>query len=117
MKYVKMLGLLAVAAAALMAFTGTAAATQVTSPAGTLYTGKITATSSNSELHGAFISVSCTSSHVEGDVDSHGISGLNAVGIFDGGALPADHALTATLGHQPALATALTNQGATRPAQ
>ena len=42
MKYVKMLGLLAVAAAALMAFAGTASATTVTS-GGVTYTGEIAA--------------------------------------------------------------------------
>lgn len=43
MKYVKMLGLLAVAAAALMAFAGTASAgsVTVTSPSGTYYTGAV----------------------------------------------------------------------------
>lgn len=43
MKYVKMLGLLAVAAAALMAFAGTASATTITSPEGTKYTGTLKA--------------------------------------------------------------------------
>jgi hypothetical protein len=70
MKYVKMLGLLAVAAAALMAFVGTASATTVTSSAGT--TPTIKAESTNSELHGAFITVKCEESIVEGGVDSHG---------------------------------------------
>ena len=71
MKYVKMLGLLAVAAAALMAFAGTASATNLTSPEGTTYTGEITATSSNSELDGAFVTVKCHS-HIQGHVTSHG---------------------------------------------
>jgi hypothetical protein len=72
MKYVKMLGLLAVAAAALMAFAGTASATILTSPEGTTYTGSIVATSSNSELDGAFVTVKCGSSTAEGTVESHG---------------------------------------------
>ncbi len=72
MKYLKMLGLLAVAAAALMAFAGSAAATVATSPKGTVYTGKYVATSSNSELHGSFVTVKCGHSLVEGKVEQHG---------------------------------------------
>jgi hypothetical protein len=74
MKYVKMLGLLAIAAAALMAFAGSASATTLTSPTGTTYTGKITAESHNgpTTLHGSFVSVSCQKSHVEGQVEKHG---------------------------------------------
>jgi hypothetical protein len=72
MKYIKMLGLLAVAAAALMAFAGTASAVQLTSPAGTTYTGKIKASSTDSVLHGSFTSVSCAEAGVEGEVESHG---------------------------------------------
>jgi hypothetical protein len=72
MKYVKMLGLLAVAAAALMAFAGTASATTVTSPEGTLYTGTIHAESSNSKLHGSFITVECSGSTVHGKSLTHG---------------------------------------------
>ena len=72
MKYVKMLGLLAVAATALMAFAGTASATILTSPEGTLYTGNIAATSTNSELHGAFVTVKCSHSEAKGKVEEHG---------------------------------------------
>jgi hypothetical protein len=72
MKYVKMLGLLAVAAAALMAFAGTASATTVTSPTGTTYTSTIKASAGTTELHGSFITVSCKKSTVEGSVESHG---------------------------------------------
>lgn len=43
MKYLKMLGLLAVAAAALMAFAGSASATTITSPEGVPYTGPVIA--------------------------------------------------------------------------
>ena len=70
MKYVKMLGLLAVAAAALMAFAGTATAASVTSSEGT--TPNIVASSTNSELDGAFVTVKCGTSTVEGNVESHG---------------------------------------------
>lgn len=80
MKFVRMLGLLAVAAAALMAFAGSASATTVTSPTGTAYTGTITAESQGAtELHGAFTSVSCEASHVAGSIESQG-SGKTASG-------------------------------------
>jgi hypothetical protein len=73
MKYIKMLGLLAVAAAALMAFAGTAAATVLTSPHGTVYTGKIEAESEKTtSLHGSFTTVSCAHSTVVGKVEEHG---------------------------------------------
>jgi hypothetical protein len=72
MRYIKTLGLLAVAAAALMAFAGTASATSLTSPAGTTYTSTISATSTNSTLHGSFITVTCKHSAVTGKVESHG---------------------------------------------
>ena len=81
MRYIKMLGLLAVAAAALMAFTGTASAALATSPANTPYTGTIKATSTHSELHGAFISVTCTHSAVEGKIESHGIVNKKTVPV------------------------------------
>jgi hypothetical protein len=75
MKYVKMLGLLAVAAAALMAFAGTASATSLTSPTGTGTTGPIHAVSEgHATLHGpegTGLEVSCPST-VEGSVTSHG---------------------------------------------
>ena len=72
MKYVKMLGLLAMAAAALMAFAGTASASTLTSPKGTTYTGNITATSTNSKLHGSFVTVECSHSEAKGKVEEHG---------------------------------------------
>lgn len=74
MKYGKMLGLLAVAAAALMAFVGTASATQLTSPSGTVYTSTISATAGVTELHGSFVTVKCNKSSVSGSVEGHGTS-------------------------------------------
>lgn len=85
MKYVKMLGLMAVAAAALMAFAATASATTLTSPTGTIYTGKIHAEVDTNEgalaptLDGAFSTVNCKKSTVEGTVESHG-AGVTAGG-------------------------------------
>lgn len=73
MKYAKMLGLLAVAVAALMAFAGTASATTLTSPSGTTYTSTIKSSSEGTtSLHGPFTTVSCTASTVEGKVEKHG---------------------------------------------
>jgi len=73
MKHVKILGLLAVAAAALMAFAGTASADTATSPVGTTYTGQITA---SSEGHLVFdnpiAKIECSSS-LTGTVTGHGI--------------------------------------------
>lgn len=77
MKYVKMLGLLAMAAAALMAFAGTASATTITSDTGS--TPTINAESVGyATLHNAVGSISCKSS-VTGAVASHG-AGVPASG-------------------------------------
>jgi hypothetical protein len=81
MKYMKMLGLLAVAAAALMAFVGTASAT-VTST-GAIYTGNIHAHSSNTSLDGS-VKVSCTGSTVEGYVNNGSTTGSVSVLTFTG---------------------------------
>ncbi|HEX5988908.1 MAG TPA: hypothetical protein VFY75_01675 [Solirubrobacterales bacterium] len=73
MKYVKILGLLAVAAA-LMAFAGTASATTVTSPVGTSYGTEKTlhATAGLTELHGEAFSVNCKTSTVAGKIEVNG---------------------------------------------
>ena len=84
MKYAKMLGLLAVAAAALMAFAGVASATTLTSPSGTTYTSTIKATSEGTTtLHNSSlgIAVSCEESTVEGKVEKHG-SGVTVPATF-----------------------------------
>jgi len=70
MKYVKMLGLLAVAATALMAFASTASAT-LTSPPGTKYGGEIIATSTNFQLDGT-VDVTCGHSEVKAKPSSAG---------------------------------------------
>ena len=70
MKYIKMLGLLAVAASALMAFAGSASATEITSSTGS--TPKIIAHSvGHVTLHNAVGTISCNST-VEGTVTAHG---------------------------------------------
>jgi hypothetical protein len=66
MKYVKMLGLLAVAAVALTSFAGSASAT-ITSPAGTAYTGNLQMTATNMTFHTGQ-TVSCGHSVIEGSV-------------------------------------------------
>ena len=70
MKYLKMLGLLAVTAVAMMGFAGSASAT-FTSPTGTEYTGEITASAESSLLLEAGISVTCTESSVKGEITSN----------------------------------------------
>lgn len=83
MKYVKMLGLLAVAVAAMSAFAATASATQLTSPTGTTYTKTITAVNEgNVSLDGAFVTVTCEESHVEGTVTQHG-AGVTVKGTIE----------------------------------
>ncbi|HET7418626.1 MAG TPA: hypothetical protein VFJ61_13470 [Solirubrobacterales bacterium] len=81
MKYAKILGLAALALTAFMAFAGTASATRVTSPAGTLYTGTIKATSTDTKLTNSSTigTISCEHSEVEGTVTSHG-SAATAIG-------------------------------------
>jgi hypothetical protein len=72
MKHIKMLGLAVMAAAAFMAFTGSASAQTLTSPAGTEYTGTIEATASGSLLLKAgFANITCTSSTVAGKVTTN----------------------------------------------
>jgi hypothetical protein len=74
MSYVKVFGPLAVAVA-LLAFAGGASASSITSPTGTVYTGSLTAVSEGStSLDGAFVTVTCGASHVEGKVEKHGES-------------------------------------------
>src|SRR6188472_738319 len=81
MKYVKILGLLVVAAAALMSLAASAGATTLTSPTGTPYTGELVATSEGHVVlknTGAGITIEC-SSQAKGNIESHG-TGLTASG-------------------------------------
>ncbi len=73
-KHVKILGLLAAGAAALMSFAGPASATTITSPEGTAYTDFVNGYSSNTELDGAFVTVKCGNSNFSGYIWSHGSS-------------------------------------------
>jgi hypothetical protein len=76
MKYVKILGLAAMALAALMAMAGTASATTLTSPKGSTYTSNIVATSEGNvtltSVFGGFGAVTCSHSEVIGKVEKHG---------------------------------------------
>ena len=84
MTHPKMLGLLALAAAALMAFAGVAHATVVTSPAGTTYTGEVKAELENghgilhSENAPTAFTIECNAASA-GKVEKHG-SGVTAGG-------------------------------------
>lgn len=79
MKYVKILGVLAVAAAAMMAFAASASATTVTDSSGN-GTPTIHAVNEGThvELHNAIVNIKCNST-VTGTVTSHG-SGITASG-------------------------------------
>jgi hypothetical protein len=80
MKYFTMLGSIAIVAAALAGFPGTASATVITSPPGTLYTGNIHAESEGTTtLHGSFTSVNCGKSTISTTTTSHG-AGVTASG-------------------------------------
>jgi hypothetical protein len=79
MKHLKILGLLTIAATALLAFVGAASASTVTSPAGTPYTGTIEATAGTSTLVGSFATVICNSATAKGEVRVHGL-GVTAEG-------------------------------------
>ena len=63
-----MLGLLAVAAAALMAVAGSASATGLTTSTGATYSGPIHASAGTGELHGEAFTVHCTGSTVSANV-------------------------------------------------
>ena len=67
MRSIKILGVAAVAAMALMAFAGTPSATTLTSPAGTVYKEAVKATAESSLiLQASFFEVTCTESEVKG---------------------------------------------------
>jgi hypothetical protein len=74
MDHFKTFSAVLLAAVVVMALAGTASATVVTSPAGAAYTGTFSATSTNGQLHGSFITTSCGHSLFEGKIESHGAS-------------------------------------------
>lgn len=89
MKYIKILGLLAVAGAAMMAFAASASATTVTGPTFTtgVHTDEVTRSTpiihavqegTHVELHNAIVNIKCQST-VEGKVETHG-TGVTATG-------------------------------------
>jgi len=72
MKHLKMLGLFAMAAAALMAFAGSASAQTLTAPTGTTYTGALSSSLEGSALLKAgFAEITCTSGTVAGNVTTN----------------------------------------------
>jgi hypothetical protein len=72
MKHLKMLGLFAMAAAALMAFAGSASAQTFTAPAGTEYTGAISSSLEGSALLKAgFAEITCTAGTVAGSITTN----------------------------------------------
>jgi hypothetical protein len=80
MKYLKMLGLMAVAGAALMALAATASATTITSPTGTAYTGTVKMEAEAAiKIGGSFTQVECKKSTIEEKIETHG-AGVTASG-------------------------------------
>jgi hypothetical protein len=72
MKHLKMLGLFAMAAAALMAFAGSASAATFTSPTGTAYTGTMSASLEGSALlKASLFNDTCTKGTVHGDLTTN----------------------------------------------
>lgn len=71
MKYLKSLGLLAIAVTAMLAFAGNALATTVTSSEGS--TPTVSATSVNSALEGSPVTIVCGHSHFHKEEVSHGV--------------------------------------------
>jgi hypothetical protein len=74
MKHLKMLGLFVMAAAALMAFAGSASAATFTAPAGTEYTGSVDASlesGTTALLKAGFAEITCTSSTVKGTLTTN----------------------------------------------
>jgi hypothetical protein len=84
MKCVRLLALLGVAVAAVMAFAGSASATTLTSPTGTTFTGKFHAVSENGhvQLHSPLSTIECNAT-VQGEVKTHG-AGVTASGPITG---------------------------------
>jgi hypothetical protein len=83
MKYVKMLGLLAVVASSLMAFAGIASADEATSPKGSTYSGSISAQSEGHVvLDNPIAKIECPST-VSGDIESLDKAGENVFGEFN----------------------------------
>lgn len=73
MRYVRLLGLVTIVAIAAMALTATASATTLTSPQGTLYTGKLVAQGTEITVHGV-ATYTCSESVAEGEIEQHGSS-------------------------------------------
>jgi hypothetical protein len=74
MNNLKTLGTAVLAIAALLALAGPAAATNLTSPKGTTYTGTVKAEAGTIEVHGPFTTVACTKSTAEAKIENHGAS-------------------------------------------
>jgi hypothetical protein len=83
MKYIKILGLLAVAAASLMALAGTASATVLESSEGNLPKGtKIDSTGTNAVLKAGFATIECDHSEVDGKTSNAGGAGESVEGAI-----------------------------------
>ncbi|HET7418627.1 MAG TPA: hypothetical protein VFJ61_13475 [Solirubrobacterales bacterium] len=83
MNYAKLFALAAMALTVLIPFAGTASASRVTSPPGTLYTGTIKATSTDTKWTNSSTigTVSCEHSEMVGTVKGHGSSATAIVSL------------------------------------
>ncbi|HEY6730525.1 MAG TPA: hypothetical protein VI039_05825 [Solirubrobacterales bacterium] len=72
MTFAKVSALLGLAVSALLAFSATASATQVTAPAGTLYTGNLSLASQGTHIFHAVVEVKCNKSSLVAGVSTHG---------------------------------------------
>lgn len=73
MKHARTLKLAGIVAAAFLAFAGTASATQLTSPAGTTYTGSLHASSvGHAVYHNAFVTFECAGT-LSSNIEQHGV--------------------------------------------
>jgi hypothetical protein len=76
MNFLKMLGLLV--AAAFLSIAGTASANPLTSPEGTAYTSTIKSESTNSQIDGSFVRFECSTTAMEGKVETHSSTSAEA---------------------------------------
>lgn len=73
MRYIKMVGLLAVVVGgSLAALSAAASASTLTSPSNTTYTSSVQLTSTDWELHGPFTTIDCTHSVIQFKIQQHG---------------------------------------------
>ncbi|HEY6729524.1 MAG TPA: hypothetical protein VI039_00690 [Solirubrobacterales bacterium] len=88
MKHVKILGLLSIIAAALLAIVATASATVATAPGGTAYTGTLKGVNTGPVTFHGVVDVTCNEGEIQGTIAQHGPSvtgqGQNTLFVYSG---------------------------------